>query len=266
MSNAMKVIGMTAARRWGLRSALAGVSVLAWALALGVALAQSPTERLAQARVEQLNRALEAYSQDRYADAASGFSALAAQGGRSSADPSVGLARYNLAMMHLREELPRANFVLARRLLEQAAASGVVLANFALSQVHDLGAGVPRNLSLSNAWLEKGAALGHADAQVSLATNYMLGRGSPKNMAQAAHWFREAAKAGDVGAQYLIASLYEQGDGVPQDLRLASYWYGVAAANGDEAAPFKFKALQAQLGEPAPASAPLAPPAAPASR
>ena len=205
----------------------------------GPALAQAASNEA------QLNLALAAYSEDRHEDAAKAFAALSAKGG--SKDPSIGLARYNLAMMHLRDEVAKPNKALVRQLLTQAAASGVVLANFSLSQVYELGAGVPRSLKTANHWLERGANLGHADAQVGLGTNLMLGRGTAKNMPKAAHWFREAAKAGDVGAQYLIASLYETGDGVAQDLRLASYWYGVAAANGDEAAPSKFKALQDKL-------------------
>jgi uncharacterized protein len=217
--------------------------LLTCAAALGCATAAADTTQTETA----LNAALVAYSEDRLADAAQAFATLSAKAKPSSKDPSIGLARYNLAMMHLRDELAKPNKTLARQLLTQAAAGGVVLANFSLSQVYELGAGVPVSLKTSNLWLEKGANLGHVDAQVGLGTNLMLGRGTTKNMQRAAHWFREAAKAGDVGAQYLIASFYETGDGVPQDFRLASYWYGIAAANGDEAAPFKFKALQDKL-------------------
>jgi uncharacterized protein len=197
-----------------------------------------------------LNQALAAYSEDRFADAAAGFAAtikLGRPGPKGAKDASVGLARYNLAMMHLRGELRGANPQTARALLTQSAADGVIRAHHALAQVYEQGLGGRKNLVLSNRWLESGAALGHVDAQTDFATNLMLGRGIAKNMERAAHWFREAAKGGDVGAQYLIAGLYEQGDGVPQDLRLAAYWYGVAAANGDEAAPIKFKELQSKL-------------------
>jgi uncharacterized protein len=185
----------------------------------------------------QLNQALEAYSLDRHALAARGFSVLARQG--------VPMAQYNLAMMHLREELPRASFATARRLLESAAQRGVVLANLALAQVYELGAGVKPDLRRANQWLERGAQLGHDDAQMQLATNHYLG--TAKSPERAAHWFREAAKNGEVGSQYMLASMYEKGEGVPLDLRLAAYWYEIAAQNGDIGARFKHREVQERL-------------------
>lgn len=159
----------------------------------------------------------------------------------------VALGDYNLAMMHLRSEVPKPDPRLARELLMRAAGRGLVRAELALGQFFEQGAGGTPDLVRAQSWYLKAAEHGSADAQVAVATAFYLGRGAPQDPAQAAAWYREAAKAGDVGAQYLIASMYESGLGVDRDLRLARYWYDIAARNGDEAAPYKLKALDAAL-------------------
>ena len=187
-----------------------------------------------------LQAALTAYGERRFDDARVAFEALSRNGSA--------LADYNLAVMHLRDELPKASRVEAVRLLNRAAVRGFVTAQFDLGRLYEgrlLGA---PDLVKAYAWYRRAAENGSVDAQVEVGTAHFLGRGARKDMAEAAHWYREAAKAGDIGAQYLIASLYESGDGVPRDLRLARYWYEVAASNGDVAAAVKHKALSA-LGD-----------------
>ncbi|MEO5734043.1 MAG: tetratricopeptide repeat protein [Rubrivivax sp.] len=160
----------------------------------------------------------------------------------------VPAADYNLAVMHLRGEMPRSDRATARRLLERAGANGFVTAQFMLGRALETGELGARDLVLAHRWYGAAAASGSVDAQVAMGTAHYLGRGMPKDLARAAHWFREAAKAGDVGAQYLLASMYEAGDGVAKDLRLARYWYDIAARNGDEAAPGKLQEIDARLG------------------
>jgi len=173
------------------------------------------------------------------------FERLAAEG--------VPAAQYDLAMMHLRDEMPRPSKRSALRLLTEAAEQGFVRAMFELGRLHEPHsiAGTP-DPALAVQWYRRAAEAGSVDAQVAIGTAYYLGRGVRKDFAEAARWFREAAKGGDVGTQYLLASMYEAGDGVSQDLRLARYWYGIAAKNGDIAAPAKVKQLDAQLAEPDP--------------
>ncbi|MBB4842991.1 TPR repeat protein [Paucibacter oligotrophus] len=157
------------------------------------------------------------------------------------------LADYNLAMLHLRAELPRPEPRKARLLLERAAAHGLVRAELALGQFYEMGlqsSAGKSDLQQANRWYARAAEHGSIDAQVALATAFYLGRGVAKDEAQAAQWFRAAANGGDVGAQYLLASMYETGLGQAPDLRLARYWYGIAASNGDEAAPFKLQELE----------------------
>ena len=157
------------------------------------------------------------------------------------------LATYNLAMMHLREEVPYPDPRQAVIWLAQAADQGLVRAMVSLGTALEQGVAGPRDLAQAHDWYEQAAARGHVESQIALGTAHYLGRGRPKDLAKAADWYRRAALSGDVGAQYLLASMYEAGAGVPQDLRLARHWYAQAAAGGDEAAPWKVKEIDARL-------------------
>jgi TPR repeat protein len=191
-----------------------------------------------------LEAAVSAYQRGDLVQARSAFRRLSAQG--------VPAADYNLAVMHLRRELPRASEREALRLMTRAAEGGFVTAMMGLAELHEQGrAGLKINLEEAVRWQRRAAEAGSVDAQVALATAYYLGRGAPKDATLAARWFRIAAQAGDVGAMYLFASMLEQGDGVERDLAEARYWYAAAARNGDEAAPSKVKELDAKLGRPA---------------
>jgi TPR repeat protein len=190
-----------------------------------------------------IEAAVAAYERGDLSSARSAFTRLAREG--------VAAADYNLAVMHLRGEMPRASTHEAVRLMTRAAEGGFVTAMFGLAQLYEQGrAGLVANLAEAYRWYLRAAEGGSVDAQVAIATAHYLGRGATKDATQAARWFRIAAQAGDVGAQYLIASMYETGDGVERDLREARYWYGVAARNGDDAAPSKVKELDARLNAP----------------
>lgn len=197
---------------------------------------------------QALARALADYAAGRWPQAQAGFEALTRNG--------HALGTYNLAMMHLRGEVPHADPALAMDLLTQAAAKGLVRAMFTLGVALETGAGGKRDLVLAHDWYEQAARRGHLESQLAMGTAYYLGRGRPKDLAQAAQWYREATRAGDEGAQYLLASMYETGDGVPRDLRLARYWYAAAAAQGDVAAAGKVKELDARAATAASATAP----------
>jgi TPR repeat protein len=187
----------------------------------------------------ELERAVLAYESGSHGTAQVAFEALVRRG--------VPAAAYNLAVMHLRSEVPKPDLALARPLLERAATAGFVTAQLKLAQALEGGDLGPRDLVTAHRWYAVAAESGSVDAQVAMGTAHYLGRGATKDAGRAAHWFREAAKGGDVGAMYLLASMYEQGDGVERDLRLARYWYDVAAKNGDEAAPGKLRQIDAQL-------------------
>jgi TPR repeat protein len=190
-----------------------------------------------------IDDAIAAYERGELAAAQSAFTRLARTG--------VPAADYNLAVMHLRGEVPHASAREALRLMTRAANAGFVTAIYGLGQLHELGqAGLPINLPEANRWYLRAAEAGSVDGQVAIATAHYLGRGAAKDASLAAHWYRIAAQGGDVGAMYIYASMAETGDGVAQDLNEARYWYQAAARNGDEAAPSKLKEIEARLGAP----------------
>ena len=188
-----------------------------------------------------IDEAVAAYERGELATARSAFTRLARNG--------LPAAQYNLAVMHLRGEVPKAKAGDALRLMTRAAQAGFVTAIYGLGQMHELGqGGLPVDLVAANRWYERAADAGSVDGQVAIATAYYLGRGAPKDPVRAARWFRTAAQGGDIGAMYLYASMLESGDGVERDLHEARYWYHAAASNGDEAAPSKVKELDIKLG------------------
>jgi TPR repeat protein len=191
-----------------------------------------------------INEAVAAYESGDLAKARTAFMRLSREG--------VPAADYNLAVMHLRGELPKASPREALRLMTRAAAAGFVTGVYGLGRMHELGqGGLHVDLVEANRWYLRAAEAGSVDAQVAIATAHYLGRGASKDASLAARWYRIAAQGGDVGAMYLYASMVEAGDGIPRDLNEARYWYSVAARNGDEAAPSKVKELDAKLGAPA---------------
>lgn len=192
----------------------------------------------------RLQDAVAAYERGDLARAATAFGRLSAQG--------VAAADYNLAVMHLRRELPRASDAQGVSLMTRAADAGFVTAMVAMAELHELGrAGLAVDLQRSVLWLRRAAEAGSVDARVDLATAYYLGRGAARDPALAARWYRLAAQGGDVGAMYLFASMLETGDGVERDLAEARYWYAAAARQGDLAAPGKVREIDDRLARPA---------------
>ena len=190
-----------------------------------------------------IDAAVAAYERGDLARAHSALSRLSREG--------VPAADYNLAVMHLRGEMPQASPREALRLMTRAAEAGFVTALFGVAQLHELGqAGLRVDLVQAHRWYLRAADAGSLDAQVAVATAFYLGRGAAKDAALAARWFRIAAQGGDIGAMYVVASMFETGDGVERDLKEARYWYQTAALNGDEAAPSKVRELDAKLGAP----------------
>jgi TPR repeat protein len=191
-----------------------------------------------------IDAAVAAYERGDIPHARMAFERLAGQG--------VAAADFNLAVMHLRHQMPRSSDREAVRLMTRSAEAGFVTAMVALAELHELGqAGLAVDLPKSVLWQQRAAEAGSVEAQVELATAYYLGRGVAHDATQAARWYRLAAQGGDVGAMYLYASMLEAGDGVERDLIEARNWYATAARLGDRAAPGKVQELEARLAKPA---------------
>ena len=218
---------------------------VALVLALGVAwparAADSPpaSPPHADSRESELRRwnrdAFAAYERDDLPLALSLYQKAARAG-----DPS---AKYNLAVMRVRDETTRPSLDDALRLLRESASAGFAPAQFMLGSMLDAGQFVTRSSAEAARWFGLAAKQGHPDAALALGLQYFLGRGVAQDYALAARWYRQAAEADDVAAQYILASMYEQGLGVAADLESALLWYTAAARQGDVAARVKAKAL-----------------------
>jgi TPR repeat protein len=207
--------------------------ILLLALAAVPVAAQSP-----------LDAAVAAYQRGDLTQARSALLQLSAQG--------VPAADYNLAVMHLKREMPAASDREALRLMMRAAEAGFVTAMVGMAELHELGrAGLKVDLAQSVLWSRRAADAGSVDAQVDVATAHYLGRGAAKDVALAARWYRLAAQRGDVGAMFIVAAFYESGEGVERDLAEARYWYAAAARNGEPGADLKVKEIDAKLTKPA---------------
>ncbi len=182
-----------------------------------------------------LSDALAAYDDGDLKAAARGFTASAKRG--------EALGQFNLAMMHLRRELPGASDVKAWQWLQRAAAQDFARAENALGEMIEQGRHGPLDTTAACDWFERAAEHGNGDGALAAGTCFYLGRGRQQDMAAAHRWYLQAATAGDVGAQYLVASMFETGLGVEADERLARYWLEAAAKNGDVAARAKLQSL-----------------------
>ena len=128
---------------------LGAVSAVLW-LCLAAAVHAAPA--LAPAVQQELDRAVLAYESGRLAPARAAFEALAQR--------RVPAAEYNLAVMHLRGELPQPDLALARRLLQRAAEGGFVTAQLMLGRALENGDLGPRDLTLAHRWYAVAAESG----------------------------------------------------------------------------------------------------------
>lgn len=222
------------------------VAPAAWAQAAGPAAparmsAAGPARPAgAAAEVVRWNReAFDLYEAGQTERALSLYMKAAARG-----DPS---ARYNVAVIRLRDDSRRPSLATAIGHLRASAQAGFAPAQLMLGALLESGRHVTASQSEATAWFAKAAEQGLVDAQLSLATQYYLGRGVAQDYAAAARWYLAAAEGGDVAAQYMAASMLATGLGVQRNLREALQWYTAAARQGDIAAREQARVLTERL-------------------
>ena len=170
-----------------------------------------------------LERAEEAYTQGRHADAAALFRALA-----ESNDTQ---AKLRLAQLYERGEGVLQNFVEAVRWYKGAAEQGSVPAMGRLGEIYLTGLTAPS--TATPAALER---IGGQGGEGSLLKRlYPEGLAIAQNLEQAAHWNERAAEAGDAGSQARLGYQFASGLGQPQDRKEAEHWFGAAAAQNHPA-------------------------------
>lgn len=168
--------------------------------------------------------AMQAVKGGRYADALSGFEALAKKGD-ARGDNGLGVL-YSRGLGVSRD--PKRAF----HLFSLAAAKGLRAAENNLGKMYRAGTGVQQDDTKALLWFKRAADQGDADAQNNLGTMYANGIGVRRDYEEALRWFRSAAEQGDANAQANVGHLYRTGDGVKRDYVQAYAWYGVAAAGG----------------------------------
>jgi tetratricopeptide (TPR) repeat protein len=174
----------------------------------------------------------------------------------------------------------RKDYPEAKRLYEQAAAAGYVMAMNNIGAIFEGGEGFPKNYAEANRWYGKAAAAGEPIAMIDLGWLYEHGLGVTRDPAEAARLYGVAAKAGvpdgmnDLGLLYLrgkgvkrdytearrlfeqavalgdaaafnnLGIIYNEGDGVPRNVATARRWFAKAAALGNSEAKQNLRATR----------------------
>jgi hypothetical protein len=130
----------------------------------------------------------------------------------------------------------RKDYPEAKRLYEQAAASGYAMAMNNIGAIYEGGEGFPKNYAEANRWYGKAVAAGEPVAMVDLGWLYEKGLGVARNPVEAARLYGLAAKAGVPDGMNDLGLLYLHGNGVKRDYAEARRLFEQAVAMGDAAA------------------------------
>ncbi|HVO99353.1 MAG TPA: tetratricopeptide repeat protein [Bryobacteraceae bacterium] len=117
-----------------------------------------------------------------------------------------------------------------------AAMAGETLSMAELALMYVRGDGVKQNYLNAAQWLEKAAQLGDPIAAYQRGLMYFKGQGSQKSQSEAVFLYRRAALAGYSPAQAELGVCFAKGRGVAKDLSQALYWLSLAAPTSPYAA------------------------------
>jgi TPR repeat protein len=130
----------------------------------------------------------------------------------------------------------RKDYAGARRLYDQAAASGYAMAMNNIGGIYEGGSGTPVNYVEAARWYQKAVDAGEPIAMVDLAWLYETGHGMKKDYAEARRLLEIAIKAGVPAAMNNLGLMYSYGQGVPRDYDEARRLFEQGAALGNDAA------------------------------
>jgi uncharacterized caspase-like protein len=173
----------------------------------------------------------------------------------------------------------RKDYAEARRLYDQAAATGYPMAMNNIGALYEAGDGVAKNYTEAAKWYGKAVAAGEPVAMIDLGYQYEYGHGVKQDLAEARRLYEAAVKAGvpdamnNLGLLYLygkgvardtsearrlfeqgvalgnaatmndLGVIYKEGAGVPRDVRTARQWFEKAAALGDPEAKANLRGM-----------------------
>ena len=203
-------------------------------------------------------KAVAAYNEGRFPEAAARFSRAAEQGhaesqyilstmydaGKGVAQDETQAARWELLAAEQGHLYAQANLSFrcasagdsagAFAWCQRAADGELAWAQYNLGLMYQKGEGVERSDAEAAHWYRLAAAQDFADAQQRLADLYYLGQGIQQSYMQAALWYRRAAEHGNARAQFQLGHLYDVGLGIEHDYTQYRYWTRMAAEQGDE--------------------------------
>jgi tetratricopeptide (TPR) repeat protein len=130
----------------------------------------------------------------------------------------------------------RKDYAEARRLYEQAAASGYAMAMNNIGALYEGGSGTPVNYVEAARWYQKAVDAGEPIAMVDLGWLYENGHGVKKDYAQARRNYEAAVKAGEPSSMNNLGLMYMDGEGVPRDYDEVRRLFEQGAALGNDAA------------------------------
>ena len=149
---------------------------------------------------------------------------------------------YNLALMYKRGRGVRQDFVMAVKLLKEAASKppfhktmrtpvvGVAEAQHSLGLTYEEGVGVTQSFPEAYKWYKKASDLGYSNSSNNLAFMYRDGKGVPVDMKKAGQYWHLSATQGNALAMESLA--YHHLD-VERDPAQAMHWHALAIANGN---------------------------------
>jgi len=203
-------------------------------------------------------KAVAAYNEGRFAEAAASFSRAAEQGhaesqyilstmyevGKGVPQDDALAARWERSAAEQGHVYAQANLSFrcasagdlagAFEWCQRAADGELAWAQYNLGLMYQKGEGVARSDAEAAHWYRLAAAQGFADAQLRLADLYYLGQGIQQSYMQAALWYRRAAEQGNARAQFQLGHLYDVGRGIEPDYTQYRYWTRMAAEQGHE--------------------------------
>ena len=152
---------------------------------------------------------------------------------KARAEKGDAVAQTALGMMYCYGQCVTPNLTEGHRLLQEAAAKGVVSAQYALAEMYERGeCGKQKDLAEALKWFHKAAEQGDPTAQCKLGEIYFSGDRTPKDPTEGVKWFRKAAEQGDPEGQYNLGGLFADGQGVTKDEKEAVSWFRKAAEQG----------------------------------
>jgi TPR repeat protein len=151
---------------------------------------------------------------------------------RAAAAENQPVALLNLALMHLRGDLPARDGEAPADLLARSAEQGNVEAQYALASYYADDKNPARDPVAAAKWMREAAMAGFEAAEIEFGLMLANGKGVKKNIGDAFIWIRRSALRGNAIGRNRLARMYAVGLGVAADPIEAWKWHSLAKRQG----------------------------------